>query len=109
MAMRQTLPFLSWGISAELERPHQVPKRQKRRKENPRRRQPQKKRKKLSGRPLEQNRNKCKTGIEKLMRITSAEFFVSVAYTPGKSGPIQFPKTDQAEVVFLGRSNVGKS
>ena len=43
------------------------------------------------------------------MRITSAEFFVSVAYTPGKSGPIQFPKTDQAEVVFLGRSNVGKS
>jgi GTP-binding protein len=43
------------------------------------------------------------------MRITSAEFSVSVAYTPGKSGSAQFPKSDQAEVVFLGRSNVGKS
>jgi GTP-binding protein len=43
------------------------------------------------------------------MRITTAEFFVSVAYAPGKSGPAQFPKTDQPEVVFLGRSNVGKS
>lgn len=47
--------------------------------------------------------------MDRLMRITSAEFFVSVAYTPGKSGPAQFPKTNQPEVVFLGRSNVGKS
>lgn len=43
------------------------------------------------------------------MRITSAEFFVGVAYTAGKSAPAQFPKTDRPEVVFLGRSNVGKS
>jgi GTP-binding protein len=43
------------------------------------------------------------------MKITSAEYSLSVAYTPGKSGPGQFPKTDQPEVVFLGRSNVGKS
>ncbi|MGA9363691.1 MAG: ribosome biogenesis GTP-binding protein YihA/YsxC [Bacteroidota bacterium] len=47
--------------------------------------------------------------MDRLLRITSAEFFVSVAYAPGKSGPAQFPKTDQPEVVFLGRSNVGKS
>lgn len=43
------------------------------------------------------------------MRITSAEFFVSVISTPGKPSSLQFPKTEQPEVVFLGRSNVGKS
>jgi GTP-binding protein len=47
--------------------------------------------------------------MERLMRITSAEFFVGVAYTVGKSARAQFPKTAQPEVVFLGRSNVGKS
>jgi GTP-binding protein len=47
--------------------------------------------------------------IEEPMKITSAEFFVSVTSIPGKPGTVHFPKTDFPEVVFLGRSNVGKS
>lgn len=43
------------------------------------------------------------------MRITTAEFSVSVTHGPGKAGRVQFPKTNLPEVVLLGRSNVGKS
>lgn len=44
------------------------------------------------------------------MRVTSAEFYTSVLHLPGqKLSSVQFPKSATAEVVFLGRSNVGKS
>ena len=44
------------------------------------------------------------------MRITAAEFYESIMHVPGqKNGSLQFPKTSIPEVVFLGRSNVGKS
>jgi GTP-binding protein len=44
------------------------------------------------------------------MRISTAEFYESVAYIPGqKNASLQFPKTSFPEIVFLGRSNVGKS
>ena len=44
------------------------------------------------------------------MRISSAEFYGSIMHVAGqKYSAMQFPKTATPEVVFLGRSNVGKS